>query len=542
MRSLPPLVHCYSNGRRVRTAPLAGTAVAMEAQRRCREVTGPFPHSLALRAKPPKEQRSENFALASRQKEKELLENADFLKLYNRYRNVHEWQQRNERKWLHSVVQRKVDATMQEYLAETDERRERLRELLEAEESRYFAEMEALEQTVQEKQAKMKERAKLLREKREKERQQLVAEKREQQFREQCEELRAQWVKKHHKELCEDWLAQLALKEELKKQQKKEEQMFAELWKEDTLAKEKQEAVETQKSAEQNREILNALSAQVAVLSAHKEEAKRLKEEEARLLEEQQQLLKLENEQLQVEKRQKQKERRDMLLSAARDKKNRLNEEKQGELALEMKILEQSLQKPQEDSEKKTKSKQELFKEQQTYLAHLAQQLEEEKRREKEADKLLDEEMAKVWAKKAEQMRLEKEARKQLLKGVLNTRQLQIEEKLQRNAEQKELAQERKLLAEAITELKHIEEEKYARKVKEAKEYQEHLRAQIACRQQARDAEEEEKQQEYELGLAAERAYQERLQDILSRPCEKREKTHPLRRKLTSKSQGDHLL
>lgn len=62
-------------------------------------------------------------------------------------------------------------------------------------------------------------------------------------------------------------------------------------------------------------------------------------------------------------------------------------------------------------------------------MAHLAQQLEEEKQREKEADKLLNEEMAKVWAKKAEQMRLEKEARKQLLKDVLNTRQLQIEEK-----------------------------------------------------------------------------------------------------------------
>ncbi|KAM7076798.1 LOW QUALITY PROTEIN: cilia- and flagella-associated protein 53-like [Ciconia maguari] len=429
-------------------------------QRRYREVTGPVPHSLALRGKPPKEQTSENFLLASREKEKELLEYADFLKLYSHYRNVYEWQQRNEQKWLHSVVQRKVDATMQEYLAGTDERRERLRELLEAEESRYFAEMESLEETVLEKQEKMRERAKLLRE-REKERQQLVAEKREQQFREQCEELCVQQMKKHQKELCEDRLAQLALKEELKKQQKKEEQMFAELWKEDRLAKEKREAVETQKSSEQNWEILNVLSAQVAVLSAHKEEAKRLKEE-ARLLEEQQQLLKLENEQLQMEKLKKQKECRDVLLSAAQDKKNCLNE-KQGELALEMKILE-NLQEPQEDTEEKTKRKQELFKEQQTYLAHLAQQLEEEKQRGKEVDKLLKEEMVKVWAKKAEQMRLEKEARKQLLKDVLDTRQLQMEEKLQRNAkEQEELAQEKKLLAEAITELKHIEEEKYAR-------------------------------------------------------------------------------
>lgn len=43
--------------------------------------------------------------------------------------------------------------------------------------------MDALEETVQEKHDKMREQAKILREKREKERQQLVAEKREQQFR-----------------------------------------------------------------------------------------------------------------------------------------------------------------------------------------------------------------------------------------------------------------------------------------------------------------------------------------------------------------------
>lgn len=58
-----------------------------------------------------------------------------------------------------------------------------------------------------------------------------------------------------------------------------------------------------------------------------------------------------------MEKRQKQKELRDMLLSAAEDKKQHLNEEKQNELALEMKILEKALQEPQEDPEEKTKRK-----------------------------------------------------------------------------------------------------------------------------------------------------------------------------------------
>ncbi|XP_068279820.1 cilia- and flagella-associated protein 53 [Nyctibius grandis] len=518
-------------------------AATQRRQRWRREVTGPVPHSLAVRPKHAKDQTNENRILARREKEDELLERANLFKLYNRYRSICEWQQRNEHKWLHCAVQRKVDASMQEYLASTDERRDRLRELLEAEESKYFAEIESLEETALEKQEKMRERTKLLREKREKERQQLAAEKREQQFREQCEELRVHWIKKHQKELCEDQRVQVALKEELKKQEKKEEQMFAELWEEDRLAKEKREVVEMRKWTQQNREILNVLRAQVAVLSAHKEEEKQLKEEEARLLEEQQQLLKLENEQLQMEKLRRQKKCRDTLLSAARDKQQRLNEEKEDELALEMKILEKSLQEPQEDTEEKRKRKQELLKEQQTYLAHLAQQLEVEKQREKEMDKVLDEDIAKVWAKKAEQQRLAKEAREQLLKDVLGTRQRQVEEKLQRNAkEQEELAQERKLLAEAIAELNHIEEKKYARKVKEAKEYQEQLRAQIATDQQARDAEQEEKQREYESSLEAERAYQERIQDILVRPCWKQAKTHPFRRQLMPYSQEDDSL
>ncbi|XP_010135007.1 PREDICTED: coiled-coil domain-containing protein 11, partial [Buceros rhinoceros silvestris] len=357
---------------------------------------------------------------------------------------------------------------------------------------------------------------------------------------EQCEELRLQWMKKHQKELCKDRLAQLALKDQLRQRWREEERMFSELWEEDRLAKEKREAAATQKSAEQSREVLKALGAQVAALSAHKEEAERLKEEEARWLEEEQRQLKLENERLQIVKLEKQKERRETLLSAAWDKTNRLTEEKEGELALEVKLLEQSLREPQEDAEEKAKRKQELFKEQQAYLAHLAKQLEEDKQREKEADKLLEEETAKVWAKKAEQMRSEKEARKQLLKDVLSTRQAQVEEKLQRNTkEQEELAQEQKLLAEAVAELERTEEEKYARKLKEAKEHQEQLRAQIAQRQQARATEEEEKQREYEAVLAAERAFRERVQDLLARPCESGAKTHPLRRKLASSSPDD---
>lgn len=55
--------------------------------------------------------------------------------------------------------------------------------MLRAEEQRYLREMEAGEETVLERQAKMRERAKFLKDKREEERLQFVQEKYDQQFR-----------------------------------------------------------------------------------------------------------------------------------------------------------------------------------------------------------------------------------------------------------------------------------------------------------------------------------------------------------------------
>ncbi|KAH0627830.1 hypothetical protein JD844_008294 [Phrynosoma platyrhinos] len=61
---------------------------------------------------------------------------------------------------------------------------QRLRNLLEAEEKGYLAEIELQEENIEGRQNNMRVRAKQLREKREEARRKLVAEKREQQFRE----------------------------------------------------------------------------------------------------------------------------------------------------------------------------------------------------------------------------------------------------------------------------------------------------------------------------------------------------------------------
>ncbi|NXC35947.1 CFA53 protein, partial [Campylorhamphus procurvoides] len=471
-------------------------------------------------AKPYTRNPTEEAILANREKEEEQRENARDLRVFQHYRDVCEWQKSRQNRWVHRAAERRARAKMQDYLEEIDVRRDRLRDLLEEEESKYFAEMDALEEMeAQDKEAKMKERTRLLREKREKERQQVVAEKLEQQFRNRCDEFRTLCTKRNKKESSDSQLAQQALKQELKKKEKMEEQRLEEICEKELLAKDHQMELEAQKATARIEEMLKALDVQMAVLSAHKEEEKQLKKEEAEWLEEELHLVRQEKEELERQKRYKQMECRKMLLKAVQDKRNRLSEEKQSELAVDKMILEQDFQDPQRDVEEKTKKKQELLKDQLNYLAHLAEQLRKDKEQEEEDEKIFKEENDQAWAKKIEKIKLEREARFQLLRSVVKTRQMQMEEKLQKKIEKEiEMAEEKKLLDETIREYKRWEEEERARKVQKANEYRNQLTAQIAYRQWLREEEEKERKHEYEAGLEAERKYQERVQFILSTP------------------------
>ncbi|XP_013920382.1 PREDICTED: cilia- and flagella-associated protein 53-like [Thamnophis sirtalis] len=181
----------------------------------------------------------------------------------------------------------------------------------------------------------------------------------------------------------------------------------------------------------------------------------------------------------------------------------------------------------------------ELFNEQQMYQAYLAQQREEDKRQEREMDLLRAEDAAKMWAKRAEKERALKLARDRLLKEVMDTRKLQIEEKLRKNAkEQEDLLRDKELLNAAIQECQQLEQETYTRRLQQSKHHREELRAQIDHRKEAREMEKEEERREYALAEEAEKLYHQKMADILSRPYMKLKFLHPLRRQLVINSKS----
>ena len=92
--------------------------------------------------------------------------------------------------------------------------------MLQHEEQSYMSEIAVKQETTLERQARMRERAKELRDKRETERKEFVEEKLEQRWRDQCEEMRSLLTKKHQDEVCIERSEQLRLKAERKEREK----------------------------------------------------------------------------------------------------------------------------------------------------------------------------------------------------------------------------------------------------------------------------------------------------------------------------------
>ncbi|XP_066102706.1 cilia- and flagella-associated protein 53 isoform X1 [Saccopteryx bilineata] len=496
-----------------------------------REIKGPTPKVVIVRAKPPKGQRTEHHLERIQRSSQKHHAVSDTIESLERDRLKVDWYQHSDRKFVHSLVKARTKDTMQGFIINTEERRNRLRELLAAEENEYFTEMQVKEETIEEKTNRMKDKTRLLKEKKEKERQEFVAEKQEQQFREHCEALRTELSCIHQKKVCEERKAQIAFNEELRRQKLVEEQMFSKLWEEDRLAKERREAEEARRRKERVENTRLGLDAQLTGIEAQRQAAQQLKEEEARLVENEKAQVKLENEQDKLKKQKAKQEFRTTLQKAFQEKTERIRQESSEEKDLDMKLVQMAQQDLQEEADKKKQQREDLMREQKIYRQYLARQREEENVQEKELDRLLEEEKAKKLAEKDKQLKLEKEARKQLVNEVMTTRKLQVQEKLQRKAkEQEEQAQEQERINKGLKELDRNEKEDFARRSGLVQEYQKQLQMQISHQQQARAAQKEEEGREYKAGLAADKIFQDKIQEVLSARRVLPRNVHPMRR------------
>ncbi|XP_041753770.2 cilia- and flagella-associated protein 53 [Coregonus clupeaformis] len=509
----------------------------------CREFTGPTPHSVAVRARFPSS-RPPDYLILERRKQEEARDKVlEFTKYQNTCDLKTRWEKNSDQRIVLGTIERRVKDAMGQYQMSIDERRERLHDMLEAEEKELLREMETKKETVLEKQAKMRERAKLLRERRESERLSVVEDKLEQLFREQSEELRAEQTRRRQDEICTERAAQLRTRLVAQRQKEEEEQLFAQLWESDRRAKEEREGQEAQRQRESNLQQLAYLRVQMEAAEQQREQAKQLKEEEAQLLREQREMLRLVEQRERRQKLQGQESRRRLLDHSLRLKMKRQAREQQDELALDMSILEQLLTEERDEKQGKVTRKLELREEQSRYQQYLGDQLEEQKRQEVETEQLIEAELKQTWTRRAEQCHKEKQARDRLMKDVMDTRRLQIQEKLDFNKQkQAQLAEERDELNKTIQENKLLDEEEKTRVRQGCQEFQADLLAQMMYQQQLRDEGRSQTEQEHQQGLVYQEQYNRKMQEILSRPTSHTRAVHPFRRTSSTNPQGQFSL
>lgn len=496
--------------------------------RRCREFTGPTPHSVAIRAKPTSKRPVEHLILETRRKD-ELREQAIAETKYQKSCDLKsEWEKATDKRIKSNTIVRRVEKLMQRGTFSLEDRRERLKEMLLAEEQQYIEEMEAKEETTLERQAKMRERAKFLKEKREQERLKLVEEKLDQRWRDNCEELRSTLSQRHQDEVFVERHEQLKMKEEKKKKELEVDKFYADLWAEDIQIKSMREEQTAREQIERNRETLKVLQVQIAACEKQREDEEKLKEMEAQWLKEEAKLRAEEEKWLQEEKLRKQKAAKRSREVSIRLKKEKEAKEKQEELALDMKILEKLLDDTRNEVKEETQRKREMREENLRFMQYCAMNRKEDEEREKELERIVNEEVEKKWAQTIKQYKMERDARQKLLANVMKSREQQIEER-KRIAEKEQEAEiaERDALLAAIEEHKRLEAENQERIKNRNIGYQRDLDMQIDYQRRVKAKEIEEEEREFRMGQEAEAEYQRKLKEALDRPTI--DKVHPMR-------------
>ncbi|XP_075885944.1 cilia- and flagella-associated protein 53 [Nelusetta ayraudi] len=495
--------------------------------RRCGEVTGPTPHAVAVRAKMPS-YRPPDYLIQERLKKDAEIENLEDFTRYDKTCFMkNSWLKSSENRFVRGAIQRQVRDVFVQQEVLLQEKKERLRELLEAEEKQHLQEIEAKKETSVQRQEKMKEYIKALRERREKERQQLVSDKLEQRFRQQCDDVRVVQRQRMEQQVSLELAAQMRSKGEQRQQQQQEERVFAELWEADRQAKEEREVQRVQRQQERNMEQLTVIKSQMEAAEQQRQDLKRLKEEEAGLMRQQLEMDRLQEQREQQQQQQKRDTRRRDLDESLRLKLKRLAREQQEELELDMSILQHMLRQETDEKLGLAQKKADFCADQERYWQYLSEELQRKKQEEEEADMLVNEQLREVWNKQEKQSRLQREARNRLMKEVIETQRLQIQQKLDMNKKEQISKEE---LDRAMTEMTLMDEEEKRRKREVNCAHQADLVEQIK-QQRRRHAEwKAHEEREYQLGLMEQEMYLQRKEEVLSKDASHAAAQHPFRR------------
>ncbi|OCU01687.1 hypothetical protein XELAEV_18007481mg [Xenopus laevis] len=312
-------------------------------------------------------------------------------------------------------------------------RREQLRKLLQEERDLLEEELKELRCNKEHNVSDMRQRTEELKSAREERQKQLAEELLYEQWKKNNVKLREVESSLFKKHVVDAWGEQITARN----QEKEEEDMEKKrLENEYELAR--REAIERmkrdkEKRQQQEEELARVLKWQMEELKLKDLEAKKLKKEQEDLLRQQWEIEELEEERRKMEQCRKKTELSHFLSRQYNAQMKRRAQQVQEELEMDKKILSALISKEDEDQHLQSARREQAIADV-AWMKHvIEEQLHLERQREAELDTLFREEAKQVWAKRETEWERERNARNRLMKEVLAGRQMQIQERIERN-------------------------------------------------------------------------------------------------------------
>uniref|UniRef100_F7BWG7 Trichoplein keratin filament-binding protein n=1 Tax=Xenopus tropicalis TaxID=8364 RepID=F7BWG7_XENTR len=379
-------------------------------------------------------------------------------------------------------------------------RREQLRKLLQEERDLLEEELRELQCNKESSVCDMRERTEELKSAREERRKQLAEELLYEQWKKnnvKLREVESSLLKKH---VVDAWGEQITVKNQEKEEEDVEKKRFEneyEITRREAIERMKRDKEKRQKQEEELAEVLRQ---QMEELKLKNLEAKKLKKEQEHLQRQQWEIEELEEERRKMEEHRKKTELGHFLSRQYNAQMKRRAQLVQEELMMDKQILSALISKEDEGQHLQSARREQAIADV-TWMKHvIEEQLHLERQREAELDTLFREEAKQVWAKREAEWERERNARNRLMKEVLAARQMQIQERIERNqlAQAESIKNREQLLRQleearqfTSREKKEEEEQKTTRRAElKAQIFEQRLREKDAIVQQ----EEEEKE------------------------------------------------
>ncbi|XP_028905303.1 trichoplein keratin filament-binding protein isoform X1 [Ornithorhynchus anatinus] len=391
-----------------------------------------------------------------------------------------------------------------EEMKNLEDRRERLHKLLLQEQELLTEEMKELRLNLESREHQIRERSENLKSAREERRKMVADQLLYEHWKKNNPKLREIEADLHKKHIISSWGDQVEGKKQQEASEKEENRRFENEYEASRAeALKRMKAEEAQRRAE-DQLLAEALRDQMEELKLREMEAMKLKKEQENLLSQQWELESLEENRRQMEEYRKNVEHGRYLRRQFSAQLSRHSQQIQDELETDKRILQALLDKEDEEQRLLSARRERAAADVAWMKQVVEEQLQLEREREAELQTLYLEDSKQMWQKREEEWAQERQARDKLMNEVLAGRQLQIQEKLEKNRRaQEESLKCREQLLRDLEEAKELtwREKEEAAELKTARKQE--LEAQVAERnRQKQEASLQQQHQEEQARLA----------------------------------------